>query len=543
VSFLGQSKDWLAANESSFSLGRGGSKALTVSVAVPSSAFPAIYANRLIAQSDDDYAEASLNVRVEGVVCGDVAKDVSEECDTRTPYTFPDRNNPHCPNPAGGVQCDAIGRRYLSHDMFGDCVAGCRCHQDAPSWIGCGEGCDDPVYCNNCAHCFDGAENCGETLVDGGGACPICDGIDDLAEGFTCALGATEACGTSDCAGTRTCAANGTRCQWSACTTYQRKCQTSKCCTCDGAKENPSPTFNGSSSGDCTPAYDQTSCGSPQACDGGRYRGECVGLDACAPDWDQSAWPLIRNTSACAGRQCGIPEGTCYRTAYPCHGRATVRSCSDAGACVEAAGEDFSPCANISGCVPPQAAILHKLDVNSFSDYVDAPASHTGWAGGYPRYIGNGHCALDCPEPGSGPGGTPIAQYTFTDIYYTDPGAYYPYRNGTLRIYGKASQVDLECFRHGGGSCQESCNWGFCGGNKVRIGNDQGNYFEYPGPVWSGMGWQRATIDLGAPLRVVGRPDWNGTIGFLQMRYVAGSHCGADYAPCQMYEDIITLER
>ncbi len=538
---LSVSGAWFALNESAFPLGSGSVKAVWAEVKVPPLTVPASYPHYVVVEGDGDYAESMVTVVVEGVVCGDTVKDVSEECDTRTPFTFPDGDNPNCPNPSSGqLTCDLAGLRYLAYDQYGSCSEGCNCVQDSPSWLWCGAGCVDVRYCAGCDHCSDNATNCGETSVDAGGACPACDGVGDLAEGFPCALGESRQCGVGGCVGTQTCVLDGSSCAWSPCTSSGLKCQGLKCCACGGSASNPSPAYDSSAHGDCTPSYDRVDCGDPESCSGGFYRGECVGLDLCAPDWDGSTWPVEASSSACAGVECAPADSVCYDQDYPCHGRRTAHMCSSGGACVSSVSEDDGAC---SGCYVPRSVIVHKLDVNVFDDYVDANASHWGWAGGYPLKGPDYTCIHGCPSPDSGK--SPIAEYTFRDVYYSEPGAYYPFRNGRLYVYGKASQLDGYCYWRTNRytDCLEDCMWGYCGGNKIRIGNNDTSYFEYPGPEWINAGWQRAAIDLGTPSLIVGSPDWNGSIGFLEFVYVASSRCPSQYKPCYVSQDIVTVER
>ena len=524
VRVRGSSESWFAVNESSFDLSVGKSKSISVAVETEAGVPPGSYANRVVAESADAYAESAVDVVVGGVFCGDGVKDPSEECEVRTPYQFPDEESPHCPK-AGRVECET--GKYRVFDGFGACDAGCVCKDDDPPWIFCEEGCDDLTYCNNCGHCGDGIKNCGETLVDAGGGCPL-----------PCNPGETEGCGLMECRGVRACGFNGTGYGWGGCSTYGVKCLESKCCTCGGSPEYPVPVFNGTFTSDCTPAYDQVACRFPALCGGGRYRGECVGIDVCEPDWDGSTWPVSDDSSICEGMGCSDPMGRCFDDVYPCHGNVTEYRCN-AGTCAASTFGDAGVC----GCTPPKTIVLHKLDVNSY-DCIDYPKSHL--IPGLPSY-----CMNDpCPEPGQP--GSPISQYTFTDIQNTEPGAYYPFRNGVLHIYGKAFSINSYC-AHGTGNpfeCAESCVWNVenfrpCGGNKIRVGNDQDNFWEYGGPEfrWNAGYWQRWSVDLSSPRNVVGHPDWNGSIGLFQLRYIAFRCRPYDHDPCTVYEDYAVLER
>ena len=363
-----------------------------------------------------------------------------------------------------------------------------------------------------------------------------------------CVLGESRSCGDGECAGgVQSCVFDGTRYVWGGCSSFGGGCASMKCCVCGGAPGAPGAAFDGSRNGDC--AGRVKSCLLPGSCVGVEYGFECSGLGSCSADYDNSSGSAVSDYSACAGASCSDPANVCYDQEYPCHGRRTSFTCDGGGSCRGSMVQDDTVCAGFVGCAPPTAIVLHKLDVNEYVDYVESPMSHFGFAGGYPVFGDDGHCISSCAPLGQP--NSPFAKYTFTNIQYPDAGAYYPYRNGKLRIYGKAYQVNEYCAWRTGNdyNCRTSCVWTdgwefFCGGNKLRIGNNQTSYFEYPGPRFDWGGWQRYTVDLSSPSGVVGSPDWNGSIGFLQFSYVAGSRCPSrDYGPCFMYEDIVTLER
>ncbi|MFH1055651.1 MAG: hypothetical protein V1744_06120 [Candidatus Altiarchaeota archaeon] len=531
VSVSGQ-ESWFTLNETGFSLNKGEDKALLIQVTTPGMILPITYTNYLKAESADAYAEATVNVIVEGVVCGDTVKELLESCETRTPFTFPDNNNPYCPNPGGGggsVQCDATNTRYKAYDQHGQCLSDCTCTQDTPEWVTCGSGCVDPQYCNNCPHCFDGAQNCGETIIDGGGACPICDGTDDILEGFQCSLGQTRQCGGPECSGTQTCERIGTAgCGWGVCSTSGQHCQNGvKCCTCAGDPTNPVKTFNATwAPTDC--AGNVTTCGFPTTCQAGTYTQICTGLDACSANLSDIR---ASNISGCVGQTCGEAQNQCYDNVYPCHGSQTTFTCSMEGSCQSTTQENLLACGSESSCLPPQALILHKLDINDPSDYVDAPKSYASVPGFYFNW------PAICTDAN-------FKITTYTQMYHTDPGAYAPYMNGTLYLYGKGYHIYNQ-FYH------DDCHWTQCQHNSdgikrsyIRIGTNASNYLEYTSPVWKPE-WQRGSINLENPARKRGTVNWS-DIRYLQFGYVVNRECqstdsGCGY--CHMWLDSVTLER
>jgi hypothetical protein len=127
---------------------------------------------------------------------------------------------------------------------------------------------------------------------------------------------------------------------------------------------------------------------------------------------------------------------------------------------------------------------------------------------------------------------------TYSDIYFTDQGAYYPYRSGKLYIYGKGIRWDYS-------GHQNDCDWisNICGDNSIRIGNDASNYWEYNGPSWN-RNWQRYTVYLNNSRKVVGAPTWNGSIRYLGITYLGFSGCSSlTYGTCAVTQDIVSVEK
>ncbi|MFH0861671.1 MAG: hypothetical protein V1875_01455 [Candidatus Altiarchaeota archaeon] len=513
-----------AFNESVVDLSLGETKVIQVSVRTPNGIIPGRYTDHIRAEGGGLFAEAQVDVSVGGVVCGDGVKDPSEECETTT-LSFPEPLSEYCPNPSGGVLCDAAGSRYKAVPPFGDCVVGCRCQPASEIWISCGSGCRDPNYCNNCAHCFDNVINCGETVIDGGGACPICDGVDDAAEGFPCTMGETQPCGLSDCAGTRNCVADGPSCGWGRCTSYGMKCPANKCCSCMGASSNPQPLYNDTFNTDCTPFADQTACGNPGLCQGGFYRGECSGLDSCSPDFDQSTWNMSVDVSACAGQSCRESSDTCYDGIYPCHGRTTSYACDASVDCSQSTAEDASACGD---CPPPPWIVLHRMEGSQIYDYAEANAS---WGFG-PGWVGEPW--WQCAE----------SRFSYTELTimeHTEVGAYAPYQNGTLKVYGKAWHIWNQ-FHH------DSCHWSNCAGagkgSFLRIGTDRNNYLEYNAPT-PDPNWRQYSVNLRNPTRRVGAVDWD-NIRYLDFSYIVGLECqpsDTGCGSCNGWLDYVTLTK
>jgi len=525
---------WFTFNETGFTLNPTGFKTLQVEVAT-NDTLPALYTNYVIADAPDDYAEATVNVDVGGIACGDMVLEAQEECETRTPFTFPDRNNPNCPNPisggGGGVTCDTANFRFKAYDQYGDCIDGCTCKQDTPTWAVCGDGCSDPNYCNNCLHCLDNKTNCGETVTDGGGSCPICDEVDDRMEGFQCSLGEIMACSeNTTCQGTKTCVRAGTAgCGWSHCSTFGVHCQGPICCTCGGTDAtNPVTVFNITfSADDCK--ENVISCGNPNTCQGGIYSQTCAGIGACAINASNL---IIANNMACLGVTCKTLNDTCTDTIYPCHGVSVAYACNATAKCQGTNTSNDGVCFSVNTCGPPQTGILNKLDVDTYNDYVDYPASrYVGWTSAY-------------DPTGSGTLTNPTRD-TYTTMYYTEAGAYYPYRNGKMYIYSKDGRVNNHCLSQSGvglSACTDSCPWLGTPYNVMRVGNNASNYWEYPGlaPGYNNNGWRRITINLAAPTRTVGSPNWNGTIGLLEFQHVSWT-MSIDYFHCYIYKDYATV--
>jgi hypothetical protein len=200
-------------------------------------------------------------------------------------------------------------------------------------------------------------------------------------------------------------------------------------------------------------------------------------------------------------------------------------------------------CSSEADCIAPTFGILHKLD-QACSDYVDYPSSRYLRPPPFNWRDPGGGCHFSCLDD--------LERYkdTFTSgFYWTDAGAYQPYMNGTLFLYAKAGQVDEYC-AHGQANpanCFLNCDWyDGCGGNVIRLGNDEGNFWEYGPlkPTWDGGTWKRYAFSLRTPSRIVGRPKWNLAISFLQFNNAWISACpNTARGPCELTLDYVYLTK
>ncbi len=522
LNVFGQSSDWISLNETAFTLERGEVKDIRVSIETPDNILPVSYTNYVVAECSQEYAEATTNILVGGVSCGNTIIEDAEECETLTPFIFPQENNPNCPNQVTEPVCDAENQRYRkSLDEYGKCTIGCVCQDDAVgSWVLCGENCQDPEYCMHCSHCFDGVRNCNEDGVDEGGPCGgSCDGVDDIAEGSPCTLGQQEVCGGDDCTGTKTCISAGRFCVWNGCSTYGTHCQTNKCCTCSADVSNPQKTTDTSpqmSFTDCPGT--ETTCGDATSCSGGRYGYECTGLNTCELDLDGSTVAVVDDASKCNGQTCAPTAYSCFDQAYPCNGEKTPHLCQSGSCNAQAPIEDDTSCAGIGSCNAPPEIILTKLD-KGFAEYIDAPSSAGGCLG---VFMGD-HSV--CNRTSS------YFIYT-TGFYNTEEGAYYPYRNGLLKFYTFGRHEDQQ--HHQYQDCAFQC------GNEVRIGTDENNWKE-----WSFTSptqfWTRKIVNLSStPKATKGSVDWN-NIGYIYFKTGAGWRGGDHLSDCGGALDYVTL--
>jgi hypothetical protein len=348
-----------------------------------------------------------------------------------------------------------------------------------------------------------------------------------------CSPGQVRECGLGDCGGgVSICVESAGVFAWGGCSTFGRHCGTQKCCICGATAADPAPIYNGSadmSFRDCVGTG--SSCSDPNTCSGWTYGFECSSLDGCAPDTDQSLHPLSPSPGACEGRVCAPEERVCSDQSYPCHGSKTAHKCDKSGGCGEYPEEDASACLTLPSCGPLPTGILHKLDVNEWDDYVDADRSLRTYPGVYDSW------PSPCLE-------SSYSTDTFTEMYYTEPGAYAPYQNGTMSVYGKARHRADTWGR------TEECNLftegrtGYCRPSVIKLGTDERNYNAYPAPALR-RNWQRFTIDLKKPLEKVGSVDW-GDIRFLEVRYVGVNECRSSGDPgcgeCVLWLDYVTLQ-
>ncbi len=501
-------------NVTDFDLMPGEEKAINCDVKTKADILPITYKSIVKAETPGEYADATLEIDVFGNACGDTIAQEPEECDTRTPFNFPDEDSPFCHN-TQTVSCDILNHRYETRDAYGRCGIGCRCEEDAQYYVSCGADCTDPAYCLGCPHCQDGVRNCNEEGIDSGPAC----------QGYSCIPGETKPCGEAGCEGVKSCIKSGTDHIWSTCSTYSNACTGVKCCTCGIDPANPSQNYNASiqmSVASCTGHF--LGCGDRIGCIGGRFGYECAGLDSCQPDFDGSTVEAEKNPEYCNGQTCGDSGYTCADQEYPCHGKRTDYSCAH-GSCVPAAVEDDSVCWGFQSCDAPQEIILHKMD-NGWSPYVDGPSA---------AFLGPGNYYL-WPEPCEKFLG--ISRF-MEGFYITDPGAYAPYRNGSLNFYINSFYQDRE---HG--DRYYSPTWTSCGCH-VRIGTDRHNWLEY-GFTCPTKDYIKKTVSLsGAPTERNGTVDWD-RIQYLEFRLggilaqcAQYGHCSANYGRV----DYVTLKK
>ncbi|MCX6695375.1 MAG: hypothetical protein NTU61_03680, partial [Candidatus Altiarchaeota archaeon] len=504
---------WIVFNVTNFGLNPNEAIAVTANVTVPVLVVPVSYINTVKVESSTAYAEAKLRINVVGTACGDTVIQTGESCETRNPFIFPDANNPSCANSLPFI-CDEANHRYGIRDAYGDCVDGCVCQQDAYQYAICGDGCTDANYCNNCFHCTDNVMNCGEIAVDAGGGCRICDGVNDTQEGSPCNLGQTSSCGTGDCAGTKSCVVDASSpggiayCKWVNCSTMNVNCPNLKCCKCTNDAVSPSPNYDGTQNSRCTPGGDSGYyCYDVPNCDGGNFRGECVGINQCSADTDQSTWPVQRNDSTCNGQTCGTSTSNCYDSIYVCHGNRTDYKCGSS-ACQGTTVEDANACSGLTSCNPPATVTLHRMELNGIK-YIEGLHSQAIGCDvrGYPTCWGS----------------------VLTTMENNETTYYFPYRDGTLKFWTRGEHYDPGIY-----DCGDNVDiW-------VRIGTNSGNYAEYRSTTvvrWSS--WYQKSIDLRNPTVVVGTVDWN-NINYLLLGYYTGYPAGNG---CTMNWDYFTIDK
>jgi len=512
----GPAEDRLSVNVTSLSLPAGQERPISVTVTIPEGSPPSLTTSYVIAEGDPDYADSTITIKVNASICGDGILSAAEECETRSPFRFPDEQSLHCPLESG-FACEA--GRYLMASEFGACLAGCVCETEQAQWKACGTGCTDPLYCGLCDHCEDDIRNCGETSPDAGPACPSCDGVDDMAEGFVCDLGDTMACGGTGCAGTRRCVLDGGACAWTDCSSYGDAC-IDICCLCGGDPLDPQRILDTSPETSISSCMGTSSiCKDPFSCTGKRYGTECTAIGVCGPDLDESLHQAQDDPLACLGESCGPSELACHDQSYPCHGIRTEARCDAQPSCQTLTSQDDTVCDGIEACEAPEEIILHKLDLNS-REYVDAPSSFWGYMGGF--YLGT--CETDS------------GYHTFRGLHMPDEGAYAPYENGTLNFYAKADwRVDDNS--HAIFDCTFPC------GCDVRLGTDEDNWMEWKVPCPATKHWTKLTKDLTeAPTNTSGTIDWD-HLDYLRFRFGAHMHICTHCSPCFGNVDYVTLKR
>ncbi len=518
VDIIGQASEWATVNETTLSLMAGNKTFLQASFIIPSDTPASVFTSYITAESGPAYSEASIYITVNSSMCGDGVLDMDESCEAKIPGYLPDTDCLFCPNNAT-LSCDESNARYMWADPYGTCTSECECEFDSPSWTICGPGCTDPLYCGVCEHCTDGVRNCAETSTDSGPACPSCDGVDDILQGYECSLGDTMACGASGCQGTKRCERAGSACQWSACTSYLKDC-VSSCCICGGDPMDPSSVFDGSTArslSDC-PGI-ESHCADQTTCSGKKTSRMCSTIGSCEADEFGILNPIEEDLIACQSMECAPEILACDDQSYPCHGTRTLSRCDGLGECRTSTTQDDTVCAGIAACQAPQEIILHKMDFGSM-EYVDSPSSLRGWMGGFLR----GNCE------------TESAYYPLVGMHITDVGAYSPYHNGTLNFYSRASRY-VDDVSHAVFDCTWVC------GCDVRIGSDDLNWKQWNAQCPASRHWTKTSIDMASPpADSMGTIDWD-RINYLRFRFGAYHHVCFQCQRCFGNVDYVTLER
>ncbi|MBU0762048.1 MAG: hypothetical protein KKD39_03400 [Candidatus Altiarchaeota archaeon] len=490
-------------NETAFRLGPGEIKELVVSVRTPHDMIAQTYSSLVVAESELEYADSKLRVRVFGELCGDALVQEGEECDAKKPFMFPDPDNPGCPN-TNEVICDTNQHRYQTRDDFGSCTASCTCEEDAISYVDCSTGCMDSNYCLGCNHCIDSVENCNEDGVDSGPACV----------GFFCRPGDTLNCGSEGCQGVRTCVETSTGGYgWGECSSYDRQCDGLKCCKCLGNPESPVKTFDSSTATslrDCPGTM--LSCGNPQTCTGGVFGYECSAMGSCSVDLDGSTVPIHPDSTQCEGQTCQNPSYVCSDQTYPCHGVRQGYQCTSGVCSLGQSVADDTACGSIGACNIPQEMILHKMDYGVIP-YVEYTSASSLGVGNYYRW------PQSCEDY--------MSSTKFTDDFYTaESGAYAPYRDGTLSFYATAYFF----FSHSDAQSIENAHFTSCG-CRVRIGSSPSDWEEYSFTCPKRY-YAKKTVNLAnAPRATSGTVDWD-NIRYLEFMMGGSLDNCAVYGQC-----------
>ena len=515
LSVFGGPQGWALTNQTKIGVFAGNSTPFTFELTVPHDAGAGVRDFFISAESGPAYAESMVFVTVNSSFCGDGVLDESEQCEARAPGGLPDHSSPQCPSTVRLV-CDESNARYLWSQPYGTCTLECICADPEPVWKVCSTGCNDPIYCAACDHCADGVRNCAETSVDSGAACPVCDGNDDLAQGFECSLGQTRSCGGPGCEGTMTCERTGSSCAWSDCTSYWRRCG-QKCCVCSGDPKNPTALFDGSRHGDCPGSV--SICDDPSSCAGISTGLICSSINECSKDTYGEFHNISDDPSACMGMECAPETAICHEQSYPCMGERTISVCDSKGGCIPTTFRDDTVCSGIAACQAPKEIILHKMDFGG-RNYVDAPSSL--WGGMGRLYYGN--CETDS------------AYYTIRGMHIRREGAYRPYQNGTLNFYARAS-----VFVDDGSRRILDCPW-YCGCD-LRLGTDENNWVEWDIRCPPSHYWTKLSLDLKSePIDSMGEVDWD-NIDYLRFRFGAMLIVCFQCQACYGNIDYVTLQR